>query len=716
MKLGFRRHHLTGGAALKDADGCVDASLMVRESLQLGNQASESADGACAFLWRCGAMSRDSFGADEHRTHRTSRRHDPTARPTRLQCQTHIRPACLVLDPGATLHAAKFLIRHQEEGALAKAGQIAPAETCAEREESGDHASLHIPDTGPADAVALSGKGPIGGGSRRPDRIGVSEDQQLAPAAKMAARRHLIPPSRKRPALDDKSKLGQTSGNQIDESIDACRVIGAAVDIHGALEQRQKLRQRGIDICGKAARIVRHVSPRLVGCRSLAVGREDASIGVRQAERSASMDVFDMVAGRIWGSRAIVDDFRTLCTFGGRFAGTESEARAREFLAARLAAALGAPVRRESVTYRGWDRGPACLRLAGGREFPACALVRSPATPLGGLRAPILDLGRGTPADFALAAEHMRGRIVLVRHEYMLAAGHVHRRRKYELAKMAGAAGFLIGCHLPGGLMVTGSSGAGAGDDIPAAGISYEAAAAVADRPEGEITLDVAGKFVDRVAENLFVDIPGESEERIVLSAHLDGHHFAESAIDNGSGIVSVLAAAAALKDIVGNQRRGLRVAFFNIEEWALLGSRDHLAALPEAERRALTFNVNLDSVAGAPGLAALTSGIPIAESLVNLVNRTHGFAIRVHRPFMGNSDHANFVRAGIPALRLCCGLDDPTSNLRFLLTAGDTGDKVDPNELKSAATAAAALVLAASEADIPRLSPKDIERTTAMT
>src|SRR5262249_21392916 len=149
----------------------------------------------------------------------------------------------------------------------------------------------------------------------------------------------------------------------------------------------------------------------------------------------------------------------------------------------------------------------------------------------------------------------------------------------------------LIGFHLPGGLMVTGSSGAGASDDIPAAGISYEAAAAIADG--AEITLDIAGKFIDRVAENLFVDIPGKTEERVVLSAHLDGHHVAESAIDNGSGIVSVLAAAAALKDIVGSQRRGLRVAFFNIEEWALLGSRDHLAALPEAERRALAFNVN---------------------------------------------------------------------------------------------------------------------------
>lgn len=426
------------------------------------------------------------------------------------------------------------------------------------------------------------------------------------------------------------------------------------------------------------------------------------------------MSAFATAAGRIWSSSTIVDDFDALCSLGGRFAGTESESRARDFLIERLAEEVGAPVRRERIRYRGWDRGPARLVLADGRAFPACALVRSPSTPTGGLHVKPIDLGRGTPADFALASDGIRGRIVIVRHEYMLASGHIHRRRKYELAKTAGAAGFLIACHLPGGLAVTGSSGAGVGDDIPAAGISYEAAAAIAEQPQEAVTLETEGAFVERAAENLLVDIPGRTDEWVVLSAHLDGHHLGESAIDNGSGLVCALSAASALRDIVPTGRRGLRVALFNIEEWALLGSRDHLAALADRDRRALAFNVNLDSVAGASGLAALTSGIPVAEELVETANRAHGLGIRTHRPFMGNSDHANFIRAGIPALRLCCGLDDPGSNLRFLLTAGDTRDKVEPHQLKAAASAATALVLAAGQSDIPRLSDEDISRITA--
>jgi Zn-dependent M28 family amino/carboxypeptidase len=424
------------------------------------------------------------------------------------------------------------------------------------------------------------------------------------------------------------------------------------------------------------------------------------------------MSEFARIAGQIWSSREIVDDFQALSAIGGRFAGTQSEASACEFLARRLAEVTQGTVRREPIPYRGWDRGPAHLTLRDGRHFPACALGRSPATPDGGLRAKILDLGRGTPADFALAAQQIPGRIVLVRHEYMIASGHIHRRRKYEMAKAAGAAGFLIACHLPGGLLVTGSSGEGREADIPAAGISHEAGAALAEA--GEATLETAGRFVERHAENLFVDIPGKGRELVVLSAHIDGHHLAASAIDNGSGLVSVLAAATALRDLIPSRRRGLRVALFNIEEWALLGSRDHLAALPKSEHRRLAFNVNLDSVAGARRLAALTSGIPVAEDLIGRANTAHGLGIRVHRPFMGNSDHANFIRAGVPALRLCCGLDEPGSNLRFLLTEGDTPDKVDPGELKAAAAAASALVLAASEVDIEPLTAEQVAHIVA--
>jgi aminopeptidase YwaD len=424
--------------------------------------------------------------------------------------------------------------------------------------------------------------------------------------------------------------------------------------------------------------------------------------------RPSWKEVFEATACAIANSRAIVDDFDALCGFGGRFAGTESEARARRYLASRLAEDSGVQVQECPVPYRGWDRGTGSVTFPGGARLSATPLGRSPSTVPQGLCAPLLDLGRGASDDFARAGDTLRGSIVLVRHEYMLGSDHIHRRKKYAMAKAAGALGFLIAAHLPGELLVTGSAGSVATDDIPGAGISMESGEKLAAH-QGNIVLNVQGTFHDRTAINLIAEIPGQTEEFIVLCAHIDGHDLAASAIDNASGLSCVLAVTAALRDLVPTLRRGLMVAFFNVEEWAVIGSRYFLAQLPEAKRRSLSFTVNLDSVAGSARLAVMTSGVPAAEAALASVNDGLQLGLRRHSRFMDNSDHSNFIRSGIPALRLCAGLDEPDSNLRFLLTSGDTPDKVKPFELRAAATAAAALTLAVSGADIAPLSQQEV-------
>ena len=59
----------------------------------------------------------------------------------------------------------------------------------------------------------------------------------------------------------------------------------------------------------------------------------------------------------------------------------------------------------------------------------------------------------------------------------------------------------------------------------------------------------------------------------------------------------------------------------------------------------------------------------------------------------MQNSDHYNFARHGIPALRLVTGFNRPQCNVRHILTGADTRDKVAPSELASAARLTAALL-----------------------
>jgi aminopeptidase YwaD len=399
--------------------------------------------------------------------------------------------------------------------------------------------------------------------------------------------------------------------------------------------------------------------------------------------------------------RELWADFLAICDCGGRLAGTESEARAFALIEQRARAATGVTERSIPVAYDGWAARRASLALPGGDVAGCQALLRSVATPPGGLTAEVIDLGRGTPEEFAAHAGDIKGRIVLVRHELMFAAGTIHRRRKYLAALEAGAVGFLIAGPLPGKL-VAGSSGRQSGPGIPAAGITPEAAAALRRGSRGwpMATLTIETSEQPAETRTLLFDLPGRTNEWVVLGAHIDGHEGGESAMDNASGLAAALAATRMLAPRIASFRRGLRLAFFSVEEWALTGSASYVQGLSETERRSIALNVNLDSVAGSPDLTALTSGFPLLEPFLLGVAERAGIALRTFRPLMQNSDHANFALAGIPALRLVAGFDDPSANLRYVLTPEDTRDKVALADLARATGLAVAIVAAACQTD----------------
>jgi Zn-dependent M28 family amino/carboxypeptidase len=191
----------------------------------------------------------------------------------------------------------------------------------------------------------------------------------------------------------------------------------------------------------------------------------------------------------------------------------------------------------------------------------------------------------------------------------------------------------------------------------------------------------------------LQLEVPGRTPEWVVLSAHIDGHDIGESAMDNASGVAAALAVASRCA-AAGPATRGLRVCLFSAEEWALAGSRHYVDAMSAGERAAIVLNVNLDTVGGASSLTALTSEFPQLEPFVQQACSGVG----TYAPMMANSDHYNFARHGIPALRLVAGFDEPESNVRHILTREDTRDKVSPADLAHAASVAEALVMRALE------------------
>lgn len=393
------------------------------------------------------------------------------------------------------------------------------------------------------------------------------------------------------------------------------------------------------------------------------------------------------VGDRLWA------DFNAICDCGGRQSGTPSEAAAVALLSRLGAEATGVLARRFATPYGGWRALDVALETAGGRALPAVALLRSAATPEAGLNLEVVDLGRGTPEEFEAHREEIPGRAVMVRHELMFAAGTLHRRLKYEAAVRAGAAAFLIAGPAEGSL-VSGSSGRGVEVGVPAVGIAPEGAAALTRTASGfaRIMLRVVVEESQGTADSLLFDLPGRSDEWVVLSAHIDGHALGESAMDNASGLAAALATARALAPAVAAGRRGLRLALFNIEEWALNGSASYVAGLSRPERDAISLNVNLDTVAGGRKLTALTSGYADLEPFLLACSSQTKIPLGVFRPLQRNSDHANFAEAGIPAFRLVSGFGETDASTRLVLTRYDTRDTVRRDQLESAATLATAI------------------------
>jgi Zn-dependent M28 family amino/carboxypeptidase len=282
-----------------------------------------------------------------------------------------------------------------------------------------------------------------------------------------------------------------------------------------------------------------------------------------------------------------------------------------------------------------------------------------------------------------------------VRHEYPFSTRHIHRRRKLGWATERGAAGFIIANPYPGAGPVAGSSGRGGRQGVPAVGTDYESALRLAAAAASgvRVRMVVRGEDYAGVTAALTLDLPGRSAQWVVLSAHVDGHDLAESAMDNATGVAVALAIARAVLPHLASSERGLRICLFSAEEWALAGSRQYLDEMSDAERHAIALNVNLDTVGGDTHLTALTSEFPQLERWVSRIAHESGIELATYQPMMANSDHYNFARHGIPALRLVAGFDRPECNVRYILSRGDTRDKVQHGEMIAAARTAAVLV-----------------------
>jgi len=197
---------------------------------------------------------------------------------------------------------------------------------------------------------------------------------------------------------------------------------------------------------------------------------------------------------------------------------------------------------------------------------------------------------------------------------------------------------------------------AGAGKPLPRFPLAWSVRAAVsAERTEAECF-------------NVVAALPGTDpklrQEYVVVSAHLDhqgvstpvnGDSIYNGAMDNASGVASLVEIARALK--AAPPRRSVLFLAVTAEEKGLLGSR-YFAARPAVDKSAIVANVNLDMFLPVHPLRLLTV-YGLDESSLGLNARaaakTLGVALQAdpepQRNLFIRSDQYSFIREGVPAL-----------------------------------------------------------------
>ena len=185
------------------------------------------------------------------------------------------------------------------------------------------------------------------------------------------------------------------------------------------------------------------------------------------------------------------------------------------------------------------------------------------------------------------------------------------------------------------------------------------------------VTVETAAITSDNVAGVLRGSDPVLRDEYVVLTGHLDhlgiggavaGDRIYNGAMDNASGIASLIETARALAARPQRPRRSVLFVAVTAEEKGLLGSR-YVASHPTVPATQIVANVNMDMFLPLfPMKAVMVFGLDESDlgATVRRVAASMGFTVQGDPEPLRNrfirSDQYSFVRRGVPALALKVG------------------------------------------------------------
>jgi carboxypeptidase Q len=402
---------------------------------------------------------------------------------------------------------------------------------------------------------------------------------------------------------------------------------------------------------------------------------------------------------------------------GPRPAGTESEARAREWAVRRLKALGFANVHVETYDMPVWVRGEERAEIVSPfpQKLAVTALGNSGATPAGGISGQVV--GFDSLAELEAAPDSaVRGRIVFVSHKmtatqdgsqygYYGAA----RRTGPSVASRKGAAAIVIRSigtdyhrNPHTGVQIWGEGAS----PIPAGALSIPDAEQLQrilkrGKPVTMRLLLTPRNLGMRQGGNVVAEVRGSDPDAgiVIVGGHLDSWDLGTGAIDNAAG-VAITAAAAKRIMAAGRPRRTVRVVWFGAEEVGGNGSK----AYREAHQNEKVVFVS-ESDFGADRVWRMDPGF--ADSNKALVDRIAAALAplgisRSANPATGGADLGAWIRAGVAGIDL---QQDGTRYFDYHHTPDDTLDKVDPEQLRQNVAAWTAMIALVANA------PEEIQR-----
>lgn len=422
----------------------------------------------------------------------------------------------------------------------------------------------------------------------------------------------------------------------------------------------------------------------------------------------------DRLAASALASDRAYETVESLVTeIGPRLAGSEAEARARDWAVAMLRANRMQNVRIEPFTFPSWDavREQAFILAPGPRrQMVAVALGGSPSTPEGGLEAEVVRFPNMAALEAAPNAS-VAGRIVFIDERMVrtqdgsgYGAAVAKRGACAPVAQSKGAAACLIrsvGTDTHRFAHQGGSSRQRNNASLPAMSISpadADVLARLLEQGAVRVRMEIEAHMQDNAASgNVIAEIPGRERpnEIVLLAAHLDSWDSGQGAIDDGSGVAIISAAARLIRDLPRRPRRTIRIMLAGSEEIGVHGGAAYGAA-----HRNETHIIAAESDFGAGRIYQLQtrfpeSAMPRARAIqralaplgINLGANTAN----------GGADVTAIHEAGAPVADLS---QDGSDYFDFHHTPDDTLAAIDPAALRQNVAAWAVFAYLAAETD----------------